>query len=63
MKTGFLLKFLALPFLVLFGETPRAQFSDDILFWYIMSQLDQGSIKRAMEMENKNHNIVLSNSG
>lgn len=26
MKTGFLLKFLALPFLVLFGETPRVQF-------------------------------------
>ena len=26
MKTGFLLKFLALPFPMLFGETPRAQF-------------------------------------
>ena len=26
MKTGFLLKFLALPFLMLFGETPRSQF-------------------------------------
>ena len=26
MKTGFLLKFLALPFLMLFGETPRVQF-------------------------------------
>ena len=26
MKTGFLLKFLALPFLMLFGEAPRAQF-------------------------------------
>lgn len=57
MKTGFLLKFLALPFLVLFGETPRAQFSADVLFWYIMSWPDQGGIKGAMEIENKNHNI------
>lgn len=39
MKTGFLLKFLALPFLVLFGETPRAQFLP--IFHFGMSGLSQ----------------------
>lgn len=39
MKTGFLLKFLALPFLVLFGETPKTQFLPIFRFW--MSGLSQ----------------------
>lgn len=39
MKTGFLLKFLALPFLVLFGETPRVQFLP--IFHFGMSGLSQ----------------------
>lgn len=58
MKTGFLLKFLALPFLVLFGETPRAQLSANISFWYIRSQSEHGGIKRAMKMQNKNHTVT-----
>lgn len=39
MKTGFLLKFLALPFLVLFGETPKTQFLP--IFRFCMSGLSQ----------------------
>lgn len=39
MKTGFLLKFLALPFLVLFGETPITRFLP--IFSLSMSGLSQ----------------------
>lgn len=51
MKTGFLLKFLALPFLVLFGGTPRAQFLP--IFHFGIKISDSGGIKRVMEMKNK----------
>lgn len=53
MKTVFLLKFLALPFLVLFGQTPNSTISANISFWCVKSQPDQRDIKRAMEMKNK----------
>lgn len=58
MKTGFLLKFLALPFLVPFGETPRALFSANISFWCIRSQSEHEGIKRTMEMKNKNYTVT-----
>lgn len=63
MKTGFLLKFLALPFLVLFGETPRVQFLP--IFHFGMSGLSQitEASKEQWEWKIKTMISSLRNSG
>lgn len=62
MKTGFLLKFLALPFLVLFGETPRAHFLP--IFHFGMSVLGQirETSKEQWKWKIKIRISILSNS-